>query len=143
MSNDNIISIEDLRKEFLAKQEPKAIKEFAHKQQELLEKYMKENRLLKERLDHLEKLTINTGKSLLINNDNDEEIICVEQINILKQRSSAKELDINDVKKLDLLIKNLRLIRSQPTDVIDTQARDLSQEELLVIAAGPNTETIK
>jgi hypothetical protein len=143
MSKDNIISIEDLRKEFLAKQEPKAIKEFAHRQQELLEKYMKENRLLKERLEHLEKLTINNGKSLLINNDNDEEVICVEQINILKQRSSQKELDINDVKKLDLLIKNLRLIRSQPTDVIDTQARDLSQEELLAIATGQTTETNK
>ena len=42
----NVISIDELRKEFLAKSKPKDLKEFVEKQQELLEKFMRENETL-------------------------------------------------------------------------------------------------
>ena len=131
----NVISIEELRKEFLAKTKPKDIREFVERQQELLEKYIKENNELKKQLEHSSEIIKQVGSPLLVGNDNAEELICVEQIQILKERSKTRELDINDVKKLDLLIKNLRLIRSQPTDNINTTARDVSEEDLLVIAS--------
>lgn len=129
-----IVSIEELRKEMLGVND---LQEFVYKQQELLEKYINENKKLQEKLDHCEKL-LKSNSHLLVNNTNDEEIICVQQIEILRKRSMEKELDINDVKKLDILIKNLNLIRSKPTDVIDVSSRDVSQEELLAIATGQN-----
>ena len=64
----------------------------------------------------------------------DEEMLCIEQIKILKDKSSSRELDVNDVKKLDLLIKNLRLIRSQPTDTIDVNNKNVSEEDLIAAA---------
>jgi len=134
----NIISIEELRKEFLEKTKPKDVKEFVQRQQELLEKYMRENVELKKQLEHANEVIKHTGSGLLIGNDNAEELICVEQIQILKERSKTRELDINDVKKLDLLIKNLRLIRSQPTDNITTSSRDVSEDDLIAIANSEN-----
>lgn len=132
----NVYSIEDLRKEFLEKSKPKDVKEFVEKQQDLLEKFMRENSELKKQLDHANEIIKSVGSPLLISNENDEELICIEQIKILKDRSRSKELDINDVKKLDLLIKNLKLIRSEPTANINANYRDVSEEDLLAIATG-------
>ncbi len=132
----NVYSIEDLRKEFLEKSKPKDVKEFVEKQQDLLEKFMRENSELKKQLDHANEIIKSMGSPLLISNENDEELICIEQIRILKDRSRSKELDINDVKKLDLLIKNLKLIRSEPTANINANYRDVSEEDLLAIATG-------
>jgi len=136
----NILSIEELRKEFLAKSKPKDVKEFVEKQQELLEKFIRETEDLKKQLAHANEIIKTLGSPLTLQGDNTEELICVEQIKILKDRSRTRELDINDVKKLDLLIKNLRLIRSQPTDNINTSYRDVSEEELLAIATGKSEQ---
>lgn len=131
----NLISIEELRKEFLEKSKPKDVKEFVQKQQELLEKFMRECTQLKKQLEHANELLKNNTSGLLIGQLNEEELICVEQIKILKERSQTRELDINDVKKLDLLIKNLRLIRSQPTENSqEVPFRDVSEVDLVAIA---------
>lgn len=133
----NLISIEELRKEFLEKNKPADLKEFVEKQQLLLEKYMRLSASLQEQLNHANDVIKNMGSNLTIKTDsNDEEFICIEQISILKERSRTKELDINDVKKLDLLIKNLRLIREQSTSKVDTAIRDVSEIDLLAIAKG-------
>ena len=133
-----IISIAELRKEFLAKSKAADIHEFVHKQQELLEKYINMSNELQKQLDHANEIIKSMGSPLLIkgSDDNNEEFICVEQIRILKDRSQSRELDINDVKKLDLLIKNLRLIRSQPTENTNTTIRDVSEVDLLAAARG-------
>lgn len=132
-----VISIEELRREFLEKTKPADIKEFVHKQQQLLEKYMRQCNELQEKLDSADKIINSMGGSLIIGNSReaDEEYICLEQIRILKDKSRDRELDINDVKKLDLLIKNLRLIRSQPTENVN-EMRDVSEQDLLSIAKG-------
>jgi hypothetical protein len=134
----DIISIEELRREFLAKSKPADIKEFVHKQQELLEKYIRMSQDLEKQLNHANEIIKTMGSPLLIGNtnNNDQESICVEQIKILKDRSQTRELDINDVKKLDLLIKNIRLIRSQPTENSNTTVRDVSETDLLIAARG-------
>jgi len=41
----------------------------------------------------------------------DEESICVVQIKILREMASVRELTLEEVKKLDLLVKNLRIVR--------------------------------
>jgi virulence-associated protein VapD len=130
----NVLSIEELRKEFLEKSKPKDVKEFVEKQQMLLEKYMQENVELKKQLDHATELLKNSSGSLIIGQDNAEELICVEQIQILKERSRTRELDINDVKKLDILIKNLKLLRSEPTSNVNNSYRDVSDADLIAIA---------
>jgi esterase/lipase len=132
----NVISIEELRREFLEKSKPADVKEFVHKQQELLEKYIRMSQDLQKQLDHANDIIKTMGSPLLIGNSQDEEFICVEQIKILKERSQTRELDINDVKKLDLLIKNIRLIRSQPTENSSTTVRDVSETDLLLAARG-------
>lgn len=134
----NIISIEELRREFLEKSKPADVKEFVHKQQELLEKYIQMSQSLQKQLDHANEIIKSMGSPLLLSSkdNNDEEFICVEQIKILKERSQTRELDINDVKKLDLLIKNIRLIRSQPTENSNTTVRDVSETDLLLAARG-------
>lgn len=132
----NIISIEQLRKEFLEKNKSKDLPAFAAKQQELLEKLVKEKESLEQQLSHANEIIKTLGQPLSLSKDNEEELICIEQIKILKIRSSQRELDINEVKKLDLLIKNLRLIRSQPTDNIKTDYRDISEVELVAIATN-------
>lgn len=134
----NIVSIEELRREFLEKSKPADVKEFVHKQQELLEKYIQMSQSLQKQLDHANEIIKSMGSPLLLSgkDNNDEEFICVGQIKILKERSQTRELDINDVKKLDLLIKNIRLIRSQPTENSNTTVRDVSETDLLLAARG-------
>ena len=90
----NIISIDELRKEFLEKNKPKDIKEFVHKQQELLEKFIRENEVLKEKLKQSEDLLRHAPSAILIGKQNNEEIICVEQIDILKERGFVKSGDV-------------------------------------------------
>ena len=131
-----IYNIEELRREFLLKKSNEDKAEYMQRQQELIEKLIKENTQMQERLSHLESNLMVSASPLLIGNDNAEELICVEQIKILKDRSQSKELDINDVKKLDLLIKNLRLIRSQPTGNVNANYRDVSEADLVAIALG-------
>ena len=93
---------------------------------------------LQKQLDHANEIIKSMGSPLLLSgkDNNDEEFICVGQIKILKERSQTRELDINDVKKLDLLIKNIRLIRSQPTENSNTTVRDVSETDLLLAARG-------
>lgn len=129
-------SILDLRKEFLRERSATDKEEFMQRQQELIEKLIKENNLLMEKLESNESLLTHGSKNLLIGNDNAEELVCIEQINILKEHSRKRELDINEVKKLDLLIKNLRLIRSQPTEADSASFRDVTEVDLVAIATG-------
>jgi len=43
----------------------------------------------------------------------DEEALCINQINRLKQSSDGRELSTDEIKNFDLLNKNLKLIRGQ------------------------------
>ena len=67
----------------------------------------------------------------------DEEAICVEQIRKLKENSSKRQLSTDEVKKLDILHKNLKLARGQGTRVgAKNQAGAMTASQLAEIAKG-------
>ena len=121
-----VYSIEQLRREYLVQRTEKDPSEYMARQQELIERLIKENEELKEQL-------IATP---VITQDNSEELICLEQIKILKEHSAKRELDINEVKKLDLLIKNLKLLQATPTTLDVNNIRDVNEVDLVAIASG-------
>lgn len=134
----DVIDIADLRKQFVEKTKVKDLKDFAQTQQNLLEKVLFENRALKEKNEQLETILNQLAdKKNVVMNISAEELICIEQIQILRSKSANRELDLDEVKRLDILIKNLRLIRDQSTQAIDTVGyRDVSEAELVAIATG-------
>lgn len=123
----NLISIEELKKEFDQKNKAKELKEFAQAQQNLIEKLLNENKVLKEKLSQLEGV---------FTNPTPEEIICTQQIDILRKVSQHRELSLDEVKRLDLLIKNLRLIKEQSTENVATpKFREVTEADLVAIAS--------
>ena len=131
----DIISMQDA----LSKMKAKELKEYTAAQFKLVETLRNENQMLKEKVAHLEQL-LTTATPIM---QTDEEIICMEQIAILKNRSSGRELSLDEVKRLDLLIKNLRLIREQSTQVIDSVDYSNMKEADLVAAITSNTQDNK
>ena len=129
---NEIINIQDLKKEFAEKTKVKDLKVFAESQQRLLERLMDENKQLQQKLDHVEQKLLSLDVAIKLQ---PEEIICLQQIGLLKKRSESRELSLDEVKRLDLLIKNLRLIREQSTQVIDTKDyTEVKEDELVAIA---------
>lgn len=122
MSKD-IVNINKLQQEYLES------KQFSTAQQELIDKLLEENAILKQKLSSLEHVALATIGS------SPEEIVCLEQIARLKERSHSRELTLDEVKRLDLLIKNLRLIKEQSTENISTaKFRDVEESDLVAIA---------
>jgi hypothetical protein len=125
----NIINVEELKKAYEEASKVKEIKDIVSTQFKLIEKLQEENASLKERLS-------NGAPSLLGGKVSTEEMICIEQLEMLRSKSIGRELTLEEVKKLDLLNKNLRLAREQATSVIDTiEYQSMSAEELEQIAS--------
>lgn len=127
-----VMSIEDLRKEFV---ESGDTSELATNRQELAERVIEENKALLQKIANLEQVikdlqtTTDFGLSV-----SPEELICISQIKILEGMSNSRELTLDEVKKLDLLIKNHRLIKNKSTENLNPQYRDVSEAELVAIA---------
>jgi len=67
----------------------------------------------------------------------DEEAICVEQIRKIKESSGKRELSTDEVKKLDILHKNLKLARGQGNRVgAKNKVGSMSASDLADIASG-------
>ncbi len=132
----DILSFKDIVDEMKGKE----LTLFASAQYELIEKLQKENNILKEKTNHLEQLLQSKARPNILP-ISDEEIICIEQINILKSKSSNRELSLDEVKRLDLLIKNLRLLREQSTQVIDSLDYSTLKESDLVAALNSPKQT--
>lgn len=97
------------------------------KEEFLISNLQKENKELQEQIVVLKKLI---EKDISF-----EELICLKQIEILHNRSIQRELSLEEVKKLDLLIKNLRLIKEQSTENLATpRYRDVKESDLVAIA---------
>lgn len=68
----------------------------------------------------------------------DMEVICMKQIANLKSLSMARDLTLDEVKRLDLLNKNLRLAQSEPTTIegeFKPLSKDITAEQLMQIAS--------
>lgn len=70
-----------------------------------------------------------------------EEMIITEQIDHLRKASFLRALTIEEVKKLDLLVKNLKLVKSEPTTIVATKVTDNVSEAKLVEIASINEST--
>lgn len=95
----------------------------------------KENAELKRELEHLKARIVmqQLGHDRF---PSQEEMICIEQISILKSRSLQRELSLEEVKKLDLLVKNLRLVQEKSTENLNQASpRDVSEDFLVAIAS--------
>lgn len=102
----------------------------------IVEALKAENEALKEKVRELSRTNLRLMPT-------DEEIICIEQIQVLKNRSAQRELSLDEVKRLDLLIKNLRLLREQSTQVIESIDYTNMKEADLVAAINPPTKDSK
>lgn len=101
----------------------------------LMSRLEAENEMLKEKVAALEKMLADSSTTKLLGLDvAPEELICLEQIKLIENTSRARELTLDEVKKLDLLIKNLRLIKNQSTENLNPSYRDVSEAELVAIA---------
>jgi hypothetical protein len=129
----DIASIDDLKDQYIDKLKTKELREYANNQNKIIEKLSEENKKLKEQLES-KKLVVATPIST-------EESICIEQIEILRSKSLGRELSLDEVKRLDLLVKNLRLAREQSTEVISSaDYSDIKEAELVAIARGSAEE---
>lgn len=61
----------------------------------------------------------------------DEEIICIQQISRLKDYSIDRELDTDEVKRFDVLHKNLKLIRGNRSSIKGDRVKGMTTEELI------------
>lgn len=111
------------------------LENFNKSQFDLIVKLKKENEDLKNKLENLENI-LKGG----VHKISSEELICMEQIENLKKISAKRELTLEEVKKLDLLVKNLRLIREQSTQVIDVSTEEISDDELIKIVEIESTD---
>lgn len=67
----------------------------------------------------------------------DTEATCTEQIQKLKENSSKRELTTDEVKRLDLLHKNLKLARGENARVgAKSKVNDMSADELTDLVKG-------
>lgn len=67
----------------------------------------------------------------------DEEIITLKQLERLKQQALIRELTLDEVKRMDLLVKNKRLAQGAATQINDNKKdlpRDVSPAQLIEIA---------
>lgn len=93
-------------------------------------------------IEHLKKLlgssvpVIGEVSPLLLS---DVELITTQQINKLKQASMTRELTLDEVKRLDLLVKNQNLARGEATEIPGKQksVKGKSASQLIQIAKQP------
>lgn len=134
MTTNNIISIDELRKQFNQKMSLEEWQHFASVQNTLLEKLNNEIQNLKTKNAHLEKLLVQSSN--LVSPLPPEEIICIQQISYLEEQSMKRQLTLEEVKRLDLLVKNLKLIREESTVVINKPSDQLKEADLVAIATS-------
>lgn len=129
----NIISLDELRKQFSKAASLEEWKQFAESQNDLIESYQKQLDILKQKNHQLEIILDN--KHPLITELSSEEDICVHQIARLHTLSNERQLTLEEVKRFDLLVKNLKLIREESTIILNSRKPEsLKESDLVAIA---------
>jgi predicted RNase H-like nuclease (RuvC/YqgF family) len=138
----DLIDISHLHKNFKDEAEKNKFMEAQHRQiTELSKKIVEQEQEIK----HLKELL--TSNIPVIGEQHVEKIIVTPeqalidgQIAILQNRSYGQELTLEEVKKLDLLLKNKNLIKSNDPKTLDGKSKNsnLTNEKLLEILAKNN-----
>ena len=136
-----VISIAHLHKDFKTIEE---WKEFAEKQLLTINFLQSANDQLKENVSQLEKIV---SQSVPIIGDqrvdkiivSPERALVEDQILMIQQRAYMKELTLEDVKKLDILLKHQKILKDSE-NVLDGKSKKIaaSNEELLKIVQNDN-----
>lgn len=132
-----VVDIAQLRKEFEEKTKAKDLKVFAESQYNLIEKLVKDLEIAQAKVKQLETTLSLLSKKNLIEKVTPEEMICIEQIAALKTKSATRDLTLEETKKLDILIKSLKIIREEnPKDTYTPSSQVAEEDDLVAIAAG-------
>lgn len=133
-----IVSITTLAGQF---ENETSLKEYCDKQFLTIKSLTDENKKLKEEINHLKSMLTKVVEPVKIIITK-EQALLEEQIDIIQQRSIGKELTLEDTKKLDLLIKNLKLVK-ETTPTFDGSIKkklNAPSEKLLELASIPIIE---
>lgn len=117
-----------------------ATKAFVEKQHKTISDLMIKTRELQDKVNHLEQLLMdagieNTVQKVIIT---PEEYLLDAQIDLITERSMGRELELEDVKKLDILLKNKKIIADDKKTLEVPKAapkKKLSTQELILIAS--------
>lgn len=106
-----------------------------------IQQLMEKIQVKEEEIAHLHKLLNNNFSSdgLIAIHMTDEELIADIQLRKLKEQAQSRDLNLDEIKKFDLLVKNKRLAQGNAT-VIESQKthlQALSKSELIQIASRP------
>jgi hypothetical protein len=137
----NLISIDEMRKQFAEKLTKQEWEQYAEQQHKHIEQTKKQIEILVEKNKQLEMLLMDRYNKSLVTELDPAEVICIQQISRLETLSAERQLTLEEVKRLDLLVKNLHLIRDESTIVISNKKSDnLKEAELVAIVRG-NSES--
>lgn len=125
-------SVNKISKDFQKNIEVIELRALNDKQYKEIVALIEKNKTLNEEVTHL--------KSLLTSNDSlviqpaqtmtNEEMICLQQIEIFKKVSASNELTLEEVKKFETCVKILRMIRNKSTED-GVEFKNLKTEDLL------------
>lgn len=113
------------------------LQKYCNEQYELVNTLIQENEDLKLKLKHLEALLGDAVPIIDVIPLSNEEIICIKQLEKLKMKAQNSELTLEEVKKFDLLNKNLKLIRGENTSLQGkgkNPAKNISTSKLIELA---------
>jgi hypothetical protein len=99
---------------------------------DFIDKLKSENLVLKKKVKQLEGMLM-SSKDLKA--PPAEERICIKQIELLNQHSMMRELTLEEVKKLDFLVKNLKILQKSNETDDKKEERDVSESDLLALVS--------
>lgn len=118
------------------------LQEYSNKQYTALQKAADKIKQQEDEIQHLRELLTNATplmgqgpveKRIIT----PEEAICEKQISLLQERGMTKELTLEEVKRLDLLIKNLRLVQGKGPKTLEAISipKNFNHIDLLKLAS--------
>jgi len=128
-----MLSVDQLNSKFIAEAKKAELQEYCGKLHAQILKLMEEN-------DHLKKL-VTTNESFIIETSKPtpEELICLQQISLLKQISEGAALTLEESKKLDTYVKLLKIIRNKEK-VDESFLKNTETQDLLKLVEDVETK---
>lgn len=142
MSNQNASNIITVLKDFKSLVE---LRKFAEAQHTTILDLNKKLYKLEQENEQLKKLVVEKHEDKVIRIEiTPEEEIITQQISVLRNVSEQRPLTFEETRKLDLLIKNLKLVKKEATTIIGDAERineKIPDAKLLEIAAIKKDES--
>lgn len=120
----DVINIQDLKNSAIENMDIEQLRSQNLTLQNNLSKIMAENIVLKQQLGNK------------YSEPSNEELVCIEQIRLMKLASDLRELSLDEVKRLDLLVKNLKMLKDSRSKDKDIDFDSITEEELVAIASN-------